>query len=103
MWAHLKTTAPLEKRGDLAAPSVGINETNMECVRTLPVPSVMRPCPGSAPQKANAASHRQNPRLQEQLKNETLKTQEQIASECAAVDSHIAQESDDGGALPLRT
>ena len=91
MPAHLMSAVPFEKVAvDLAAPSVWINETNMECVRTLPVPSVMRQCPGNAPQKAHAASHRQNLKLQEQVKNETLKTQERIASECAAADPRFA-------------
>ncbi len=42
MPAHRMSAAPLEKVAeDLAAPSVGINETNMECVRALPVLSVV--------------------------------------------------------------
>jgi hypothetical protein len=34
-----------------------------EHLRALPMPSVMRLCPGNAPQKAHAASHRKNLRL----------------------------------------
>jgi hypothetical protein len=59
MPAHLMSAVPFEKVAvDLAAPSVWIKETNTEHLRALPMPSVMRLCPGNAPQKAHAASHR---------------------------------------------
>jgi len=82
----------LEKQDQGFGRALGLDQRDQlgEHLRTLPMPSVMRLCPGNAPQKANAASHRQNLRLQEQLKNETLKTQEQIASECAAADPRFA-------------
>jgi hypothetical protein len=79
MPAHLMSAVPFEKVAvDLAAPSVWINETNMERLRALPMPSVVRLCPGNAPQKAHAASHRKNPRLQEHQEIKLPETQEKL-------------------------
>ena len=62
------------KKDDLAAPSVWIKETNTERLRALPVLSVVR---WERTTSAHAASHRQNPRLPKQLKNELQKIQEE--------------------------
>ena len=58
------------KIDDLAAPSVWISETNTESVRALPVFSVVDGIQRKARHTAHTASHRQNLRLLNQLKNE---------------------------------